>query len=178
MKRMRVKLIVKRFREKYGKKLGVPGSILAGLGSLALFAQMCLITADVVCRYLFDSPITGVYEITEFMILIVIFSFLASTQAAKRHVYVDLLVNRLPLKLRWIVALLNHTICFLLMALMTWMAFQRALDLFRAGEASPNLGVPEYPFVLFLTIGAAVMCVEYLRDILRIVNGAGRDDLA
>jgi TRAP-type C4-dicarboxylate transport system permease small subunit len=160
------------------EKLGVPGTILAGLGAVALFAQMCLVTADVVGRYLFDSPITGVYEITEFMILIIIFSFLASTQAAKRHVHVDLLVNRLPGRLQWIVALINHIVCLLLMALMTWMAFQRALDLYRAGEASPNLGVPEYPFVLFLMLGAAVMCVEYLRDILRLVGRPGRDGQA
>lgn len=165
---MRVKRIV--------EKLGAPGAILAGLGAMALFAQMCLITADVVGRYLFDSPITGVYEITEFMILIIIFSFLAATQAAKRHVHVDLLVNRLPAGLRRVFALVNHTICFLLMALMTWMAFQRALDLYRAGEASPNLTVPEYPFVLFLMLGAAVMCIEYLRDILRLVSGPGRDN--
>jgi len=62
----------------------------------------------------------------------------------------------------------------LLMALMTWMAFQRALDLFRAGEASPNLGVPEYPFVLFLMLGAGIMCIEYLRDIIRLFSGPGR----
>lgn len=157
------------------EKLGVPGTILAGLGALTLFAQMCLITADVVGRYLFNAPITGVYEITEFMILTIIFSFLGATQAAKRHVHVDLLVNRLPERMKWIVAVVNHAICFLLMALMTWMAFQRALDLYRAGEASPNLGVPEYPFVLFLMLGAAVMCIEYLRDLLRLVSGAERD---
>ena len=157
------------------EKLGLPGVMLAGLGALALFAQMCLITADVVGRYLFGSPITGVYEITEFTILIIIFSFLAPAQAAKRHVYVDLLVNRFPERLRRVVALINHLICFLLMALITWMGFQRALDLFRAGEASPNLGVPEYPFVLFLTLGAAVMCLEYLRDLIQLA-GSDRGD--
>ncbi len=170
MKRMSAKSFV--------EKLGLPGAMLAGLGALALFAQMCLITADVVGRYLFGSPITGVYEITEFMILIIIFSFLAPAQAAKRHVYVDLLVNRFPEHLRRIVALINHTVCFLLMALITWMGLQRALDLLRAGEASPNLGVPEYPFVLFLMLGAAIMCIEYLRDIIRLVGGAGEGGAA
>ena len=158
------------------EKLGVPGTILAGLGALALFAQMCLITADVICRYLFGSPITGVYEITEFMILIIIFSFLAPAQAAKRHVYVDLLVNRFPKRFQRAVTFVNHAICLLLMALITGMACQRALDLMQAGEASPNLGVPEYPFVFFLMLGAAVMCVEYLRDIIRLACGITEDD--
>lgn len=152
------------------EKLGLPSTIIGYVGALTLFLTMSLITIDVISRYIFNSPITGVFEITEFMVLIIIFSFLAPTQANKNHVSVDLLVARLPKKLRFAIELINHVICLILMALITYMAFERALELMEDGEASPNLGVPEYPFVLFLVLGTSIMCIEYLRDIIRIVT--------
>ena len=56
-----------------------------------------LTTVDVVGRYVFNSPITGVFEITEYLVLILIFSFIGYTQSQKSHVAVDLLLAR-PLR--------------------------------------------------------------------------------
>ncbi len=65
---------------------------LAYIGALSLFAMMCLTVADVAGRYIFSKPILGAYELTEFMVLVLIFSFLAYTQAHKSHVAVDLFI--------------------------------------------------------------------------------------
>ena len=47
---------------------------LLSLGMVTLFAMMCLTTVDAVLRYLFNSPITGAYEITEkYLMLTTIF---------------------------------------------------------------------------------------------------------
>lgn len=148
------------------EKLGLISTVLAYVGALSLFGIMCLTTADVAGRYLFNAPILGVFELTEFMVLILIFSFLAYTQFAKSHVSVDLLVSIFPEKLRKYVALFNHSLCLILMGLITYMGFKRALELVEFGEASPNLGVPYYPFVFFLVLGCVVMCIEYIRDLL------------
>ena len=149
-------------------KLGRISSALAYVGAVSLFGIMCLTTADVGGRYLFNAPILGVFELTEFMILILIFSFLAYTQSKKSHVAVDLLVSLFPKKLQRYIALFNHFLCLILMGLITYMGFRRALELVEFGEASPNLGVPHYPFVFFLVLGCVVMCIEYIRDLLRL----------
>jgi TRAP-type C4-dicarboxylate transport system permease small subunit len=150
------------------RKLGRISPLLASLGALALFAMMCLTVTDVVGRYLFNSPVLGAFELTEYLVLIVIFSFLAFTQAGSAHVSVDLVVTRFSPKTRLYVALFNHTLCLLLMALIAWMGFQKALDLKGTGEISPNLAIPEYPFAFFLVFGCVVMCIEYIRDLLRL----------
>ena len=80
----------------------------------------------------------------------------------------DLLVALFPEKLRKYIALFNHTLCLILMGLITYMGFLRSLELVEFGEASPNLGVPHYPFVFFLVLGCIVMCIEYIRDLLRL----------
>jgi hypothetical protein len=54
------------------------------------------------------------------------------------------------------------------MALITCMAIIKALELIESGDASTNLGIPIYPFVFFLVLGCAVMCIEYIRDLIRL----------
>lgn len=150
------------------KKLGVFSSLLSNLGAFALLAMMAITTADVVGRYLFNKPILGVFELTEFMVLIVIFSFLAYAQSNKSHVAVDLLVALFPKRIQLYLELFNHTICLLLMALITWMGVEKAIELMEIGETSPNLLVPNYPLVFYLVLGCAVMCIEYIRDLIRL----------
>ena len=148
--------------------LGRISAALAYVGACSLFGIMCLTTADVAGRYLFNSPITGVFELTEFMVLILIFSFLAYTQSGGGHVSVNLLVSCFPKKAQRYIALFNHSLCLILMGLITYMGFRRALELLEFREASPNLGVPIYPFVFFLVLGCLVMCIEYIRDLLKL----------
>ena len=151
-------------------RLGRISRFLAYLGALALFAMMCLTMADVVGRYLFNAPVLGAFELTEYLVLIMIFSFLAYTQSCGSHVSVDLVVSHLPKKGRIYIELFNHVVCLLLMALIGWMGLERALELKATGEISPNLSIPHYPFAIFLVIGCTVMCIEYLRDLIRLVK--------
>jgi TRAP-type transport system small permease protein len=156
-------------------KLGRLSALLAYVGAASLFAMMCLTTSDVVGRYIFNSPITGALEMTEFMVLILIFSFLAYTQSHKTHVTVDLLLAIFPEKIRQYIKIFNHFISLALMSLITWMGYQRAMELLEYGEASPNLGVPHYPFVFFLVLGCLVMCIEYIRNLIELL-GSGKGD--
>ena len=153
--------------ERVVKKLGWLGNALSYLGTIALFAMMLLTTADVTGRYLFNKPILGAFELTEFLVLILIFSFLAHTQAQKTHVSVDLLLGRLPKTWRTVIAVINHTVCLVLMGLFVWMTTLRAFELKEFGEASSNLGIPKYPFAYFVVIGCAILGLEYLRDLIR-----------
>lgn len=151
------------------RKLGWFSYMLAYLGATALFVMMCLTSADVVGRYLFNRPITGVFEVTEYLVLILIFSFIGYTQSQNSHVAVDLLMTKLPPRMRVYIDLANHLVCLGLMVLITWMGFEKALDLRAVGEVSPNLQIPAYPFVFFLVLGCMVMCIELFRDIVQLI---------
>lgn len=159
------------------KRLELFSSTLAYLGAVSLFVMMCLTAADVLGRYIFNSPITGTFELTEFMVLILIFSFLAHAQANKAHVTVDLILSRFPKTFRVYVELFNHIMSLALMVLITWIGALRALELKEVAEASPNLGIPTYPFAFFLVLGCIVMCIEYVRDLISVVKSKKGDNV-
>ncbi len=156
--------------EKLSRRLGKASSVLVYAGVFALFIMMTLTTVDVLGRYLFSSPILGVFEVTEFLVLIVIFSFLAYTQSQKSHVAVDLLVTRFPKRVQRWLEIINHILCLIFMILITWMGILKALELKDIGETSPNLLVPNYPFVFFLVLGCMVMCIEYVRNLIQLIS--------
>ena len=134
-------------------------------GALSLFLMMCLTIADVTGRYLFNKPILGAFELTEFMVLVLIFSFLAYAQSHKSHINVDLFMMFFPEKLRNLIEIFNHVACLAIMILITWTGIEKAVEVMDAGESSPNLALPSYPFVFFLVLGCTIMCIEFIRDI-------------
>ena len=160
------------------KKLAWFSSALSYLGAFSLFTMMALTTVDVVGRYLFNRPITGVFEITEYLVLILIFSFIGYTQSQKGHVAVDILLPLLPAKLKKLIDVANHLVCLALMGLITWMGVEKALELREVGEASPNLQIPAYPFVFYLVLGCFVMCIELLRSIIQLIFFSKGEELS
>ena len=135
-----------------------------------MFFMICLTVVDVVGRYLFNSPILGAFEITEFLVLMIVFSFLGFAQAKKSHVTVDLFFNRFPRKTRTVISIFNYAICIFIFLIIAWMGFERAVESLHNGEKPLNLAIPNFPFVFFLSFGAAITCIEFLRDIIRELN--------
>ena len=149
---------------------------LAYLGAIALLSMMFLTTADVVGRYFFNKPVLGAFELTEFLVLILIFSFLAHSQAKKSHVAVDLIFDHLPAKIRTAVNFLNHLVCFGFMILIAYRGIIRALEIMEYHEATTNLGIVKYPFAFFVVLGCAALSLEYLRDLIAMfVKQKGED---
>lgn len=157
-------------------KLEFFSSALAYLGTIALLAMMLLTAADVVGRYFFNHPVMGAFELTEFLVLILIFSFLAHGQAKKSHVAVDLLYQRLPGRLRAIIGVFNHLLCLVFTIFIAYMGYLRASEIKSFGEASSNLGVVKYPFAYFVVLGCSVLSLEYLRDLVGFFSGKQKGD--
>jgi TRAP-type transport system small permease protein len=147
------------------KKRRPLSTYLSYIGNVALAGMMLLTTTDVIGRYFFNAPVLGAYEITEYLMLIMVFSFLARAQSAKVHINVDIVFNRLPAGLRNFLQRFNHLVCLLMMILVTWMSILRVFELRKTGEASVLLKIPDYPFAAFLVIGCLVFCIEFFKDL-------------
>jgi TRAP-type transport system small permease protein len=162
--------------ESIQKKMEFISRNLAYLGTIALLAMMMLTVVDVVGRYFFNHPVMGAFELTEFLVLILIFSFLAHSQANKSHVSVDILFQHFPKRLQTVISVFNHLICLCFMGLVTYMGYRRALEIKGFGEATSNLGITKYPFAFFVVFGCAVLSIEYLRDLIGLFSDIRKGD--
>ena len=65
-----------------------------------IFAMMMLVMVEVVARYIFNSPFGIADEISAFMLIAIIFVGTAYTWKEKGHIRIDVLVSRLPSRVR------------------------------------------------------------------------------
>jgi TRAP-type transport system small permease protein len=152
------------------KRLGSLNVMLAYVGGYVLFGMMILTVCDVTGRYIFNLPITGAYEISEAMMVTVVFFFIGYAQAKKAHVAVDLIVNVLPGKLKIVIEIITQLLSFLMILLIAGMSLVRWHELLKINEHTPILGIPVSPFFLILATGCSVFCVELGKRILRLVK--------
>ena len=143
-------------------------SFIAGI---VLFGMMMLTTIDVICRYFFNASILGVYEITEFMMVCVVFFSLSFAQKLKGHVAVNILVDCLGNKPRHIFDGFNFLVSMILLILIAVMSFSQGIELLHSNRVSGNLNIPVYPFFFVLTIGCVSMSLELLRDLINVIRG-------
>ena len=142
----------------------------AAIGASFVLAVMMLLTVgDVVGRYCFNRPITGTWE------LVGLFLVCGGTwgwgygQMKKGHISVIIIVQRLPQTAQTVLKIIAYFIGFVGFSLMSWQVFlmaKRYVFLERGG-VTEILGVPYYPFMFFLMIGAALLALTILVDFIR-----------
>jgi len=135
-----------------------------GVGFLAV--MMFMTGIDVVMRYIFNRPISGAYELTELMMVILVFFGLAYTQINKGHVAVDLVFTRFAPKMKIIVNFVSYFLCLALFVIMTWQSIKQVQSKWNSGLVTGTLGIPLWPFYLVMFIGCLVMCLVFITDLL------------
>lgn len=146
--------------------------ILNYLAALMLVFLMVLTGVDVSFRYLFNAPITGSFEITEYVLPMVIAFGLAHCSLEKGHVSVELVTARLSDRGRAFMDCLAYLLFTVLYGLITWQSLLRAMGMKQTGLTSEVLALPVYPFVLTVTVGCGAICLATLKDFFQSLSEA------
>jgi TRAP-type C4-dicarboxylate transport system permease small subunit len=127
-------------------------AVLGIAASALLFCMMVLTFFDVVGRYLLNRPIRGAFEITELMLLALIFAGLPLVSHADEHVTMDFIDRILPgrARLSWIRAM--HAICAAIMFFLAWQVWIKANRIAGYGDTTDVLLIPVGPFVYFMAL--------------------------
>jgi TRAP-type transport system small permease protein len=132
-------------------------SLLGVAASTILMAMMLLTVVDVVARYVFNRPLAGAFEVTELMLLVLIFAGLPLVTYADEHAVMDfidrVLSPRAQDALRRAVQVASAAVMFLL----TWLIWLKADRIWAYRDATDVLRILYGPFVYFMaiTIGLA-----------------------
>ncbi len=150
--------------------IGITASLTAkvanSIAAVFLFMLMLLTCSDVLLRYLFNSPILGSFELTEFMMAILVGLSLAYCALQKGHVRVDLVVSVLPKRAQAIMDSLASFAFLGLFALITWRIIPRAMQMVENHQVTLILRIPVHPFVLIVAAGTGVLCIVLLKDLI------------
>ena len=125
-------------------------AVLGIAASLILFLMMLLTFVDVVARYLFNFPLRGGFEVTELMLLVLIFAGLPLVSHADEHVTMDFIDRMLPEPGRRFLVRLVHAVCAAVMFFLTWQVWIKAGRIAGYGDTTDVLKIAVGPFVYFM----------------------------
>jgi len=129
--------------------------LLCGLLSgSALFAIMALTFFDVLGRKFLSNSIPGSLEMTELLMVVVIFAALPLVSERGEHVEFDSLDPYLPGWLRRAQGVLVHLLCGGVLLLLGWLMWQTGGQFLESGETTAQLRILKAPFVY----GMGVLC--------------------
>jgi len=132
----------------------IGSALLGGACALTMLAMILLTVVDVIGRYLFASPLPGAGELTELMLVGVVFLGLPLVSLSDGHVTVDLLTERLPAWTRTPLLTLARLVNALVLGVIGWRLLIMGGMLAGYGQTSIYLRLPIAPFAY----GAAVLC--------------------
>jgi TRAP-type C4-dicarboxylate transport system permease small subunit len=139
--------------------------------SAILFCMMTLTFVDVVLRYVFNRPLRGAFEVTELMLLVLIFAGLPLVTHANEHVTMDLIDRWLGPRLLGRLRRVTEAICAALMFALTWFMWLKATRIAGYGDTTDVLRIAVGPFVYFMV---AMILLSGLIHFYRAFSAASR----
>src|SRR5689334_16724490 len=116
--------------------------LLGAAAAVLLFYLMALTTADVIGRYIFNWPLRGAFEITELLLLTLIFAGLPLASRADEHVTLDFIDMLLTTRGRRLLRRLIDLVCGVIILGLAWRVLVKAGKIAAYGDTTEVLRIP------------------------------------
>ena len=144
--------------------------VFLGINIFVVFAMMAVVVYGVIMRYVFNFPLRWVAELSEFMMVALTFLALAHVQRERKHIRITFLVERQSQKTKTIINVATTLVALFTFVMLTWASWGFAVKAWRSGYISDAAAMPLFPPRLLVPLGAGVMCLQLLSDL---VQGVG-----
>jgi TRAP-type transport system small permease protein len=137
--------------------------VLTLLSGIALISMMLLTSLDVVGRYFFGRSISGAFELTELLLVSIIFLALPSLSYSGGQIETDLFESMLPARLwQWLYRAARLVAAFCL-AYVAWKCWSKAGNM-KLTDTTSALGITLLPFAYLIAVMTALAAlIEFYR---------------
>jgi TRAP-type C4-dicarboxylate transport system permease small subunit len=140
------------------------------IAALATIFLILLTVSDVVLRFVLSKPIDGTFELTEYlMVVIVFFAFPWATMRGV-HVRVDLLTGRFSKKTQAVLYGISCVLSMLITFCFGWYTYPEAMYAYDLQFKSDMLNIPSYPFYFIIMISFFILLFTLLAVFLQYIK--------
>jgi C4-dicarboxylate transporter DctQ subunit len=132
---------------------------ISGIIAEALvFLLMLLVTAEIIGRHIFGSPIPGQVETAILALVLILYLGVAYTQLERGHIRVELFVSRVKGKKRELVEALSLFLSLIVSVLMLWATAEQArISVLGREFVTGIIAFPVWPGRCAVTFGFALL---------------------
>ena len=131
---------------------------LCAVGVVCVVAMMVLTTADVVARYIFNSPTMWADEMASYLLIAIVFLGLAQNLRTDGHIRIDVVTNHVPQDVKRVLEVLAFAVAILFSIILiagTWTRFHNFW--IRNTLSDSPLMTPMWIAMVPVVIGAVVL---------------------
>ena len=119
-----------------------------------MMVMVLLTVVDVILRRFFNSPLAWSFEFMQLGLVIVVWSAVLYSTSKERHISIDVLVARFPAKARRLFRVAFDLVSALVLLLIGWQSIIYAMVQEARHQVTVMLGIPTFPFVSIVALGA------------------------
>ena len=140
---------------------------LLGIGAAAILLAMMLLTVvDVIARYVFSRPVRGAFEVTELMLVVLIFAGLPLVSFSEEHAVMDFIDRVTGVRGQRVLRRAVEAASAAFMFLLAWLTWLRADRIWAYRDATDVLRILWGPFVYFMAVTLAFAGVIHLYKVV------------
>ena len=134
----------------------------------ALFLLMCMTTVNTIIRKAGIGGIIDAFDMTGFLMVLIIFCALAFQETDKEHIRIDMFVAMLPRKAGIIVDTVLNIITIGTLAYFSYAYFEDIPANRLSGASSQVLKIPEWPFYAVVSLALALFALTVLLNSIEV----------
>jgi len=143
--------------------------VLGYVASSFLILLMMITVIDVILRYFFNAPITGTTEISQLMMIIIVFPALGWAAVDRAHIRVDLLIRQVPRRPSAVVNAITLLLALGVYIIITWRSL---LESAVVNRQTSLIHLPFAPFYWLMSVSLAIFCLAILALIVEEIGKA------
>ena len=130
---------------------------LSAMGVACVVAMMCITTADVVARYVFNRPTMWADEMASYLLIAIVFLGLAQNLRTDGHIRIDALTSLLSLRTRAVLEVFAYAVGIVFAVILTLGTWTRFENFWSRGTTSDSpLMTPLWIAMVPVVVGAFV----------------------
>lgn len=156
------------------ERLLVRLGIVSGFATLLIMAIVCV---DVAGRSIFNAPLHSGTEISELLLVSLVFLGLAAAQQQRQNFAIDVLMRHFPPAVQRVFDGVSYAVCLGLLVLLAWPSSKQALMSLERGESGFGIvAFPIWPARIVLAVGLWLLALQFAIDLYRLLSGRRRPD--
>ena len=163
---MRLNTIIHALKRVINPLVRIINYVAAGVLALMMF----ITAADVLLRYIFNRPLSGTWELTSYMMAVVVSFGLSYCALVKGLISVEVLTSRFSHRVQAVLNCFTYFLSTCFFLLVTWQSILYINLMFESNLVSAVLRIPAFPFIAALALGCLVFTMVLLADFLEYLS--------
>ncbi len=140
------------------------------IASIALVAMMLVVVIDVGLRFLFNTPVRGAYDLVSVFLLIMVFFGIGPVIARHAEILIDLFDRMVSTPVLFSFRLAAALGTLFVVLFLGWSMYGPAMDAYRYGGNSLELGLPNWCLWVIAYIGLSGIVWCAVRALIQIIR--------